>query len=103
MAGRAADTARSFYAVRRGGPTTFHPSGQTGHVIFRGAGPSDELPSALANCHGLTCLAAAGGWLLHPGDAQAEPLAASWIRALLLLEASAYPRARIDRRGSAIP
>jgi len=33
----------------------------------------------------------AGGRLLHPGDAQAEPLEASRIRALLLLHATAYP------------
>jgi hypothetical protein len=54
-------------------------------------------------CHGLTCLAVAGGRLLHPGDAQVEPLEASRIRALLLLHASAYPPARIDRRGAGHP
>ena len=52
-------------------------------------------------CHGLTCLAVAGGRLLYPGDAQVEPLEASRIR-VLLLHASTYPSARIDRRGSAI-
>jgi hypothetical protein len=40
--------------------------------------------------HGLTCLAVAGGRLLHPGDAPAEPLKAIRIRAPLLLHGSAY-------------
>jgi hypothetical protein len=48
------------------------------------------------------CLVVAGGRLLHPDDAQAEPPKTVRIRALLLLHASADPRARIDRSGSAI-
>jgi hypothetical protein len=47
--------------------------------------------TARALCHGTTCLAVAGGRLLHPGDAQVDPLEASRIRALSLLHASAYP------------
>jgi len=62
--------------------------------------PTAASPRCL--CHGLTCLAVAGGRLLHPGDAQVEPLEAIRISALLLLHASGYPSARIDRRGSAI-
>jgi len=51
---------------------------------------------ALSQSHVLTCLAVARGRLLHPGDAQAEPLEAIRIRALSLLHASAYP-SRPDR------
>ena len=43
-------------------------------AITRTARP--ELPQ----CHGLSCLAAAGGRLLHPGDAGAELLEAGGIR-----------------------
>ena len=46
-------------------------------------------------CHGLTCLAVAGGRLLYPGDAQVEPLEASRIRVLLLI---GHPRCCLDRR-----
>jgi hypothetical protein len=57
---------------------------------------------ALLVCHGLTCLALAGGRLLHPDDAQAEPLEASRIRALLLLHASAYPAGPDRPSGSSL-
>jgi hypothetical protein len=61
------------------------PTAASGEAIV----PTPAAASCL--CHGLTCLAVAGGRLLHPGNAQAEPLKASRIRALLLLDASAYP------------
>jgi hypothetical protein len=49
--------------------------------------------------HGLSCLAAAAGRLLHPGDALAElPEAGGIRRAIALLYASADPSARVDRR-----
>ena len=38
------------------------------------------LVTASLQCHGLSCLAAMGGRLLHPGDAQAELLKAGGIR-----------------------
>ena len=53
--------------------------------------PPRRPAARLSQSHGLTCLAVAGGRLLHPGDAHAEPLEAIRIRALLLLHASGYP------------
>jgi len=41
---------------------------------------SDGARREVALCHGLSCLAAAGGRLLQPGDAQAEPVAAGGVR-----------------------
>jgi len=49
------------------------------------------VAAALSQSHGLTCLAVERRRVLHPDDAQAQPLEAIRIRALLLLHASAYP------------
>jgi len=54
-------------------------------------------------CHGLGCLAAAGGRLLQPGDAQAGSVVPTATAALLLLYGigqSLGPRS--DRPGSAV-
>jgi hypothetical protein len=62
-----------------------------------------HLAASLCLCHGLTCLAVAGGRLLHPGDAQAKPLEAIRIRALLLLHAAGYPSGRDRSSGLGHP
>ncbi len=71
------------------------------HDCSRGAGPSDTPPSPLAQCHGLSCLDAAGGRLLQPGDAQAEPLEAGGARrAIASMRHRPTTSARSDRPAS---
>ena len=62
---------------------------------------SDGPRGQLALCHGLSRLAAAGGRLVQPGDAQAEPLEAGASAALLLPHGVGRPPAGSDRPLSA--
>jgi hypothetical protein len=57
----------------------------------------DAAPTALLECHALSCLAARGGLLHRPGDAQAEPREADVRRgaaASVTHRAAGLPRTR---------
>jgi hypothetical protein len=78
------------------GPHPLRPGPWTTAFMFL------ALDGPLSGCHGLSCLGAAGGRLLQPGDAQAGPLAAGEGAALLLLYGigrSLGPRSRSSGPG----
>ena len=56
------------------------------------------LDGSLSGCHGLSRLAATGGRLLQPGDAEAEPLEAGGIHRAIAFSAASAP----DLRAGAI-
>jgi hypothetical protein len=76
---------------KRSPRTRFHPAGICSEALVSRA-DARRLP-----CHGLSCLAAAGGRLLDPGDARAELLKAGGVR-----RAIAHLRHRPDLRPGAI-
>ena len=92
-----------------GSPSTLRePSPTPGNQIqhrdrIRVGRPSEAPSSALAQCHGLSCLDAAGGRLLQPGDAEAEPLEADGARrATASMRHRPTTSARSDRLASTV-
>ena len=67
------------------------------------ASPLAPAPVSLCLCHGLSCLDAAAGRLLQPGDAQAEPLEAGGARrAVASMGHRPTTSARSDRPASTV-